>query len=85
MAACCRVRWVWGLRMSAKQQNGAWAGAALLLVALALGGCSTSIAEIPIGAGSSDAKSKEARERYRAYQASRHERTDDGLASSNSM
>jgi hypothetical protein len=45
--------------MSAKQQNGAWAGAALLLVAMALGGCSTSIAEIPIGSAASDTKPKE--------------------------
>jgi hypothetical protein len=31
----------------------------LLLVALALGGCSTSIAEIPLGGASSDARAKE--------------------------
>jgi hypothetical protein len=31
----------------------------LLLVALALGGCSTSIAEIPLGAAPSDARAKE--------------------------
>jgi hypothetical protein len=47
------------LDMSVKQQNGAWAGAALLLVAAVLCGCSTSIAEIPIGSASSDAKAKE--------------------------
>jgi hypothetical protein len=45
--------------MSVKQQNGAWAGAALLLMAMALAGCSTSIAEIPIGSASSDTKAKE--------------------------
>lgn len=42
--------------MSGRHQNGALAGAALLLVALALGGCSTSIAEMPIGSTSSDAR-----------------------------
>jgi hypothetical protein len=35
------------------------AGAALLFMALALGGCSTSIAEIPLGSASSDARAKE--------------------------
>jgi hypothetical protein len=50
---------VQGLSMSARSQNGALAGAALLLVAMFLGGCSTSIAEIPIGNGSSDAKARE--------------------------
>ena len=45
--------------MSAKQQNGAWAGAALLLVAMALGGCSTSIGEIPIGSAASDTRPKD--------------------------
>ena len=46
--------------MSSKQQNGALAGAALLLAVLALGGCATSISEIPIGsAASTDAKPKE--------------------------
>lgn len=41
-----------GTRMSARRVNRAWAGAALLLSALALAGCSTSIAEIPIGSAS---------------------------------
>lgn len=41
--------------MSGRHQNGASARAALLLVALALGGCSTSIAEMPLGT-SSDAR-----------------------------
>ena len=45
--------------MSGRHQNGALAGAALLLVALALGGCSTSIAEMPLGVASSDAHAKE--------------------------
>jgi hypothetical protein len=45
--------------MSGRHHNGALAGAALLLVALALGGCSTSIAEIPLGAAPSDARAKE--------------------------
>ena len=45
--------------MSRKPQAGALAGAALLLVALALGGCSTSISEMPIGSVSSDTRSKE--------------------------
>jgi len=35
------------------------AGAALLLAALALGGCSTSISEIPLGSASSDTHAKE--------------------------
>ena len=45
--------------MSRKQQDGALAGAALLLVALALGGCSTSISEMPLGSASSDTRAKE--------------------------
>jgi hypothetical protein len=41
--------------------NGAWAGAALLLMTLSLGGCSTSIADLPLGGGSSsDARTKDA-------------------------
>jgi hypothetical protein len=36
------------------------AGAALLFAALALGGCSTSISEIPIGSAASDTRPKEA-------------------------
>ena len=45
--------------MSERHLNGAWAGAALLLVALALGGCSIPIADIPLGTASSDARAKE--------------------------
>ena len=47
--------------MSGIQRNGALAGTALLLAALALGGCSTSISEMPIGsaAASSDTRPKE--------------------------
>jgi hypothetical protein len=45
--------------MSGKQQNRVLAGAALLLMALALAGCSTSISEIPIGSASSDTRPKE--------------------------
>jgi hypothetical protein len=45
--------------MSAVQRNGATAGAAWLLVALALGGCSTSISEMPIGSAASDPKPAE--------------------------
>ena len=45
--------------MSGNQQNGAFAGAVLLLVALALAGCSTSIAEIPIGSAAPEARTKE--------------------------
>jgi hypothetical protein len=45
--------------MSARHHNGALAGAALLLVALALAGCSTSISEIPLGSASSDTHVKE--------------------------
>jgi hypothetical protein len=46
--------------MSERPVRGALAGAALLLAALALGGCSTSISEIPIGSTASDARPKEA-------------------------
>ena len=46
--------------MSCGQINGAWAAAALLLAALALGGCSTSIADIPLGTASSDTRAKDA-------------------------
>jgi hypothetical protein len=46
--------------MSGGHHYGALAGAALLLVALALGGCSTSISEIPLGSASSDPHAKEA-------------------------
>ena len=46
--------------MSCGQINGAWAAAALLLAALALGGCSTSIADIPLGTASSDTRPKDA-------------------------
>jgi hypothetical protein len=45
--------------MPEKRQYGALAGAALLLAVLALGGCSTSISEIPIGSASSDVRAKE--------------------------
>jgi hypothetical protein len=46
--------------MSCGQIKGALAGAALLLTALALGGCSTSIADIPLGSASSDTRAKDA-------------------------
>ena len=46
--------------MSRPGVNGAWAGAALLLMTLSLGGCSTSIADLPLGGGSSDARPKDA-------------------------
>jgi hypothetical protein len=45
--------------MSCGQINRALAGAALLLAALALGGCSTSIADIPLGTASSDTHPKD--------------------------
>lgn len=45
--------------VSGKRQIGALAGATLLLAAIALGGCSTSIAEMPIGSASSDTRAKE--------------------------
>ena len=45
--------------MSGVPRNGALAGAAWLLVALALGGCSTSISEMPIGSASSDTRATE--------------------------
>jgi hypothetical protein len=46
--------------VSGKRQSGALAGAVLLLVAMTLGGCSTSIGEMPIGSAPSDTKAKEA-------------------------
>jgi hypothetical protein len=42
--------------MSERWLNGAFSGAALLLAALALGGCSTSISEIPIGNAASETR-----------------------------
>jgi len=45
--------------MSERRVSGALAGAALLLVALALGGCSTSISEIPIGSAASDTRARD--------------------------
>jgi hypothetical protein len=45
--------------MSCGQISGAWARAALLLTALALGGCSTSIADIPLDSASSDTHAKD--------------------------
>jgi hypothetical protein len=48
-----------GTRMPQKRSGGALAGAALLLTALALGGCSTSISEIPIGSAASDSRPKD--------------------------
>jgi uncharacterized protein YdbL (DUF1318 family) len=45
--------------MSGRQQNGALAGTALLLVVLALGGCSTSISEMQLGSASTDSRAKE--------------------------
>ena len=45
--------------MSVERQNGAWAGAALLLAALTLCGCSISIADLPLGGSSSDARTKD--------------------------
>src|ERR1700722_18081133 len=45
--------------MSERRVNRALAGAALLLAALALGGCSTSIADIPLGSASSDTRAKD--------------------------
>jgi hypothetical protein len=45
--------------MSCGQINGGRAKAALLLAALALGGCSTSIADIQLGNASSDARAKD--------------------------
>jgi len=45
--------------MSEGRLNGAWAGAALLLAALALGGCSTSISDIPLDSASSDTRAKD--------------------------
>jgi hypothetical protein len=45
--------------MSPRQQSGALARAALLLVALALGGCSTSISEMQLGSASTENRPKE--------------------------
>jgi hypothetical protein len=51
---------VQGLNMSGRHRNGALAGAALLLITLSLGGCSTSISDLPLGsASSSDAHAKD--------------------------
>ena len=46
--------------MSCGQIKGGWAAAALLLAALALGGCSTSISDIPLDSASSDTRAKDA-------------------------
>jgi hypothetical protein len=46
--------------MSERQVSGALTAAALLLAALALGGCSTSISEMSIGSAASDTRPKEA-------------------------
>jgi hypothetical protein len=48
-----------GRLMSGRRQNGAVAGAALLLLALALGGCSISIGDLPLGSTSSDGRTKD--------------------------
>jgi hypothetical protein len=45
--------------MSEGRVNRAWAWAALLLTALALGGCSTSISDISLGSASSDTRAKD--------------------------
>ena len=45
--------------MSGVQQNRARTGVAWLLVTLALGGCSTSISEMPIGSAASDTRPTE--------------------------
>jgi hypothetical protein len=46
--------------MSEAGLNGAWAGAALLLMTLSLGGCSISIGDLPLGGSSADARPKDA-------------------------
>jgi hypothetical protein len=45
--------------MSERRVNGALAGAALLLVALALGGCSTSISDVSLDSASSEPRAKD--------------------------
>ena len=45
--------------MSGVGLNGAWAGPALLLMTLSLGGCSISIGDLPLGGSSSDARTKD--------------------------
>ena len=45
--------------MSERQINRAVAAAALLLAALALGGCSTSISDIQLGSAASDTRAKD--------------------------
>src|ERR1700735_3290230 len=45
--------------MSEGRVNRAWAWAPLLLTALALGGCSTSISDISLGSASSDTRAKD--------------------------
>jgi hypothetical protein len=60
---CVRVylaRLAQGRGMSERQVSGALTAAALLLAALALGGCSTSISEMSIGSAASDTRPKEA-------------------------
>jgi hypothetical protein len=59
VSALSGVRASSGMGMSKKQQNGTLAGAALLLVAIALGGCSTSISEMQLGNAVPDAHAKE--------------------------
>jgi len=48
-----------GMRMPENRSGGALAGAALLFAALALGGCSTSISEIPISSAASDTRPRD--------------------------
>jgi len=48
-----------GRGMSERRVSGALAGAALLFAALALGGCSTSISEMPIGSTASDTRTRD--------------------------
>jgi hypothetical protein len=49
-----------GRHMSGIRLNRAWAGAALLLMTLSLGGCSISIGDLPLAGSSSDARAKDA-------------------------
>ena len=60
IVSVCVMAWVGaGTMMPENRSGGALAGAALLLAALALGGCSTSISEIPIGSAASDTRPKD--------------------------
>ena len=60
IVSVCVMAWMGaGMRMPENRSGGALAGAALLFAALALGGCSTSISEIPISSAASDTRPRD--------------------------